>query len=266
MRRTPSVSPHVIVLGCDDAAVACPRSRARAERPVVAGSAPSAMGRSIWPTSDAPREASRARVRVSSPATTALGCASTARCRLRESLAFGGVRHWPTCPARPLLSMRRWTGFTVRRSEEAPFPSLAVRLEVVRWSGTSLSRVRSVSRARRTPSVGLDAMPHTKPKGTVVSRAWFEYWRCRPRRVPVGERAIGESEPDGQTPARAETRLVLPPITDTGGRLDVLPLGARDTRHAGPRISGWRAMIDRDRELCTKAPNRISCARRRAGV
>ncbi len=83
--------------------------------------------------------------------------------------------------------------------------------------------------------------------------AWFEYWRCRPRRVPVGERAIGESEPDGQTPARAETRLVLPPIPDTGGRLDVLPLGARDTRHAGPRISGWRAMIDRDRELCTKA-------------
>ncbi len=41
MRRTPSVSPHVLVLGCDDAAVACPRRRARAERPVVAGSAPS---------------------------------------------------------------------------------------------------------------------------------------------------------------------------------------------------------------------------------
>ena len=69
----------------------------------------------------------------------------------------------------------------------------------------------------------------------------------------MGERAIGESEPDGQTPARAETRLVLPPIPDTGGLLDVLPLGARETRHAGPRISGWRAIIDRDRELCTKA-------------
>ncbi len=35
MRRTASVSPHVIVLGCDDAAVACPRRRARAERPFV---------------------------------------------------------------------------------------------------------------------------------------------------------------------------------------------------------------------------------------
>ena len=38
------------------------------------------------------------------------------------------------------------------------------------------------------------------------------------------------------------------------GLLDVLPLGALETRHAGPRISGWRAIIDRDRELCTKAP------------
>ena len=32
MRRTTSVSQHVIVLGCYDSAVACPRSRARAER------------------------------------------------------------------------------------------------------------------------------------------------------------------------------------------------------------------------------------------
>ena len=78
----------------------------------------------------------------------------------------------------------------------------------------------------------------------------------RPRRVPVGELAIGESEPDGQTPASAETRLVLPPIPDTVGLLDVLPLGALETRHAGPRISGWRAIIDRDRELCTKASTR----------
>ena len=81
--------------------------------------------------------------------------------------------------------------------------------------------------------------------------AWLP--ACRPRRVPVGELAIGESEPDGQTPASAETRLVLPPIPDTVGLLDVLPLGALETRHAGPRISGWRAIIDRDRELCTKA-------------
>ena len=80
----------------------------------------------------------------------------------------------------------------------------------------------------------------------------------RPRRVPVGELAIGESEPDGQTPASAETRLVLPPIPDTVGLLDVLPLGALETRHAGPRISGWRAIIDRDRELCTKASFRPS--------
>ncbi len=38
-----------------------------------------ARGRSIWPTSDATRDASRARVLVSSPATPSLGCASTAR-------------------------------------------------------------------------------------------------------------------------------------------------------------------------------------------
>ena len=43
MRRTTSVSQHVIVLGCYDSAVACPRSRARAERPFVAVSAPSAI-------------------------------------------------------------------------------------------------------------------------------------------------------------------------------------------------------------------------------
>ena len=78
-----------------------------------------------------------------------------------------------------------------------------------------------------------------------------------------GELAIGESEPDGQTPASAETRLVLPPIPDTVGLLDVLPLGALETRHAGPRISGWRVIIDRDRELCTKAPDHVH--RRRQG-
>ena len=75
-----------------------------------------ARGRSIWPTSDATREASRARLLVRSQATTSLVCSSTARCSLRESLAFGGVRNWPTCTERPLLSMRRWTGFTVRLS------------------------------------------------------------------------------------------------------------------------------------------------------
>ena len=87
----------------------------------------------------------------------------------------------------------------------------------------------SVSSERRKPSVCLDARPNTKPKVTVVSMAWFEYLRLsawlparRPRRVPVGELAIGESEPDGQTPASAETRLVLPPIPDTVGLLDVL--------------------------------------------
>ena len=108
-----------------------------------------------------------------------------------------------------------------------------------------------------------DASPLARiaePKVTVVSMAWFEYlplsaWlrARRPRRVPVGELAIGESEPDGQIPASAETRLVPPPIPDTVGLLDVLPLGALETRHAGPRISGWRTIIDRDRELCTKA-------------
>ena len=49
---------------------------------------------------------------------------------------------------------------------------------------------------------------------------------------------------------------MLPPIPDTVGLLDLLPLGALETRHAGPRISGWRAIIDRDRELCTKAADR----------
>ena len=89
-----------------------------------------------------------------------------------------------------------------------------------------------------------------------LARIWLP--ARRPRRVPVGELAIGESEPDGQTPASAETRLVLPPIPDTVGLLDVLPLGALETRHAGPRISGWRAIIDRDRELYTKAPSHLT--------
>ena len=43
----------------------------------------------------------------------------------------------------------------------------------------------------------------------------------------------GKSEPDGQTPASAETRLVLPPIPDTVGLLDVLPLGALDNSSCG---------------------------------
>ena len=100
-----------------------------------------------------------------------------------------------------------------------------------------------------------NASTRTTPSRRRSPWAWCLAWRParRPRRVPVGELAIGESEPDGQTPASAETRLVLPPIPDTGGLLDVLSLGARETRHAGPRISGWRAIIDRDRELCTKA-------------
>ena len=82
--------------------------------------------------------------------------------------------------------MRRWTGFTVRLSEEATFPSLALRLEIVLWSGTSLSRFRSVSSERRKPSVCLDARPNTTPKVTVVSMAWFEYLRCRPGFLRVG--------------------------------------------------------------------------------
>ena len=76
--------------------------------------------------------------------------------------------------------MRRWTGVTVRCSENATFPSLTLRLEIVVWSGTSLSRFRSVSRERKKPSVCLDARPNTTPKVTVVSMAWFEYWRGRP--------------------------------------------------------------------------------------
>ena len=90
--------------------------------------------------------------------------------------------------------------------------------------------------------------------------AWFEYLRCRPGflRVGLGEFQLASlpSVSPSQTvrlPRARRPRLVLPPIPDTVGLLDVLPLGALETRHAGPRISGWRAIIDRDRELCTKA-------------
>ena len=55
----------------------------------------------------------------------------------------------------------------------------------------SLSRFRSVSSERRKPSVCLDARPHTKPKVTVVSMAWFEYLRCRPGFLRVG---LGECQ------------------------------------------------------------------------
>ena len=115
-----------------------------------------------------------------------------------------------------------------------------------------MSRFRSVSSEGRKPSGCLDARPLYQAQGdrrldgvvrVLALSAWLPARRSR--RVPVGELAIGESEPDGQTPASAETRLVLPPIPDTVGLLDVLPLGALETRQAGPRISGWRAIIDR---------------------
>ena len=70
--------------------------------------------------------------------------------------------------------MSRWTGVTFRCSENATVLSLALRLEIVLWSGTSLSRFRSVSSERRKPSVCRDARPNTTPKVTVVSMAWFE--------------------------------------------------------------------------------------------
>ncbi len=188
-----------------------------------------ARGRSIWPTSDATRDASRARVLVSSPATPSLGCASTARSPLA---GVPGVRrrapladvHCKTAAVDAEVDGRHGSPLG---GSHRPQPRLAPRDRAV----VGHVVVQSQERQQRAQ----DAL-------------------SRPRRVPVGELAIGESESDGQTLARAETRLVLPPIPDTGGRLDVLPLGARDTRHAGPRISGWRAMIDRDRELCTKAP------------
>ena len=216
-------------------------------------------GRRVTPTREGVSEPG---LLVSSQATTSLVCSSTARWQLAGVPGFrGGVRHWPTCTERPLLSMRRVDGLHGSPLVGSTLPpASAWRLEIVLWSGTSLSRFRSVSSERRKPAVCLDARPHTKPKVTVVSMAWFEYWRCRPGflRVGLGEFQLASlpsvsPEPDGQTPASAETRLVLPPIPDTVGLLDVLPLGALETRHAGPRISGWRAIIDRDRELCTKA-------------
>ena len=108
MRRTTSVSQHVIVLGCYDSAVACPRSRARAERPFVAVSAPSAIDehgdspasyrrrrcrtrRRPWPR----RWDARSGRRVTPPGKRlepaarelagdhVTGCSSTARCSLR---------------------------------------------------------------------------------------------------------------------------------------------------------------------------------------
>ena len=112
-------------------------------------------------------------------------------------------------------------GFASRRKQPSPASPCASR--------------SCCGRARRCPDSGASAAsagspqsawtpgPTTKPKVTVVSMAWFEYvalsaWRParRPRRVPVGELAIGESEPDGQTPASAETRLVLPATSGHG--------------------------------------------------
>ena len=122
--------------------------------------------------------------------------------------------------------MRRWTGFTVRLSEEATFPSLALRLEIVLWVGHVVVQIQErQQRAQEALSLpGRQAKHHAQGDrrldGVVrvlALSAWLP--ARRPRRVPVGELAIGESEPDGQTPASAETRLVLPPIPDTVGLL-----------------------------------------------
>ena len=145
------------------------------------------MGRSIWPTSDATREASRARLLVSAQATTSL-----VRAHPQRGAACGSPWLSAECATgRRALKDRccrcgggRASRFASRRKH--PFPSLALRLEIVLWSGTSLSRFRSVSSERRQPAVCLDARPNTTPKVTVVSMAWFEYWRCRPGVLRVG--------------------------------------------------------------------------------
>ena len=87
------------------------------------------------------------------------------------------------------------------------------------WSGTSLSRFRSVSSERRKPSVCLDARPNTKPKVTVVSMAWFEYLRCRPGFLRVGallhESELARTDPDPQflhRPMRYDIGLPSPVI------------------------------------------------------
>ena len=60
--------------------------------------------------------------------------------------------------------------------------------------------------------------------------------------------------------------LFSPKRRRTGPQGPSKALGALETRHAGPRISGWRAIIDRDRELCTKAASRPLTCRTRAGT
>ena len=95
----------------------------------------------------------------------------------------------------------------------AGIPSLALRLEIVLWSGTSLSRFRSVSSERRKPSVCLDARPNTKPKVTVVSMAWFEYLRCRPGFLRVG---LGEFQL-ASLPSVSPSQTVRPLAVDLTG-------------------------------------------------
>ena len=159
--------------------------------------------------------------------------------------------------------MRRWTGLhgSPLVGSNLPQPRLAPRDRAVVGHVVVQIQERQPRAQEALSLPGRQAQHQAqgdRRRDGVVRVLALSAWRParRPRRVPVGELAIGESEPDGQTPASAETRLVLPPIPDTVGLLDVLPLGALETRHAGPRISGWRAIIDRDRELCTKAPAR----------
>ena len=57
---------------------------------------------------------------------------------------------------------------------------LALRREIVVWSGTSESMLRRAKSDRTNPSVCLDARGNTRPNVTTVSIAWLEYFGGRP--------------------------------------------------------------------------------------
>ena len=209
-------------------------------------------------------------------------------------MAFGGVRNWPTCTERPLQCRlteidELCTRFTWELAKQSHPPSLAkLAVEIPLSTATSFSRFRSLRSASgrngaqcgstpqrqtacaRMPSSRLDA--HGSP--VLERRRNLSNCANSLGRVPVGELAIGESEPDGQTPASAETRQVLPSIHDEH------PVGLSGWTSAGdatlklvfhgPPISEWKSIIDRDRlvvALTGQVPSSTVCAElRRCGV
>ncbi len=67
--------------------------------------------------------------------------------------------------------MKIWTAVLDLPWQKGTFPSLALRRDIVVWSGTSLSRFSSLNYDHRNPSVCLDARPNTMLTVTAVSIA-----------------------------------------------------------------------------------------------